>query len=368
MLRSYLIAIALAVAAIAWIASGQFDDSAGAGETAAVPAPAEDRAEAGAAAAGTVLPAVRTRISTAQPFHEQVVVRGRTEAVRSVDLKAELSGRIAEVLAEEGSRVAAGAPLVRIALDDREHRLQEARAQLRQRELEHKASQSLNKKGFRADTALAQDQAELDAARARVKAIELELQKLTITAPFDGVLEERHVELGTFVDKGTPVARLIDEDPFLIVAQVSEAEVGRLSVGDVGRARLATGQEVEGRIRRIGASADPQTRTFRVELEVANPERRLLEGVTADILFEIGTLPAHFVSPAILTLHDSGQIGVRAVGADGRILFHPVRILGDAGTGVWIDGLPEQAEIVTVGQELVRDGDPVRVFREQAGS
>src|SRR5690606_12431611 len=99
---------------------------------------------------------------------------------------------------------------------------------------------------------------------------------------------------------------------------------------------------------------DPQTRTFRVELEVANPERRLLEGVTADILFEIGTLPAHFVSPAILTLHDSGQIGVRAVGADGRILFHPVRILGDAGTGVWIDGLPEQAEIVTVGQELVR--------------
>ncbi|MEQ8345237.1 MAG: efflux RND transporter periplasmic adaptor subunit [Sneathiellaceae bacterium] len=364
MLRSYLIAIVLAVAAVAWIASGELgftaDNSSG--------EPAADAAAAPGAVAEPILPAVRTRTSTASPYRQRVVVRGRTEAVREVDLKAELPGRVAEVLVPKGSAVTAGQPIIRIALDDRELRLQEARANLQQREIEHNASSSLNKKGYRADASLAQDRAELDAARARVKAMEVELQKLVIRAPFDGLLEDRWVELGAFVDKGTAIARIIDQDPFLIVGQVSEASVGRLSTGDVGQARLATGQVVEGRIRRIASSADSETRTFRVELEVANPERRLLEGVTADMAFDIGSVMAHFITPAILTLDDSGAVGLRTIDADGRVLFRPAAILGDEGDGVWVAGLADEAELITVGQELVRDGDEVRVVREQPDS
>ncbi|MFC3227412.1 efflux RND transporter periplasmic adaptor subunit [Marinibaculum pumilum] len=366
MVRSYLIAFVLAVAAIAWIASGELGLTADSGNGSV--------AEETAAAAGNAppeeaaVPSVRTRVSTAAPYRERVIVRGRTEAVRQVDLKAELPGRVSEVMAEKGSRVTKDQPLVRIALDDREHRLQEARATLRQREIEHQASSSLNKKGFRADASLAQDRAELDAARARVKAMEVELDKLLITAPFDGVLEERWVEIGAFVDKGTQIARIIDEDPFLIVGQVSEANVGRLNVGDVGGARLATGQVVEGRIRRIGSSADPETRTFRVELEIPNPQHRLLEGVTADIAFEVGTSDAHFITPAILTLDAAGTIGLRMIGPDGRVVFQPVQILGDEGEGVWVSGPPPEAELITVGQELVAAGDQVRVVREQSGS
>lgn len=362
MIRSYLIAIVLAVVAVAWIASGQLGLTA---DSASGEAPA---AAAETAAPEDVLPSVRTMTSKASSYRQQVVVRGRTEAVREVDLKAELPGRVAEVLAEKGSRVAAGQPIVRIALDDREHRLQEARANLRQHEIEHNASSSLNKKGYRADATLAQDRAELDAARARVKAMEVELQKLVIRAPFDGLLEERWVELGAFVDKGTAVARVIDQDPFLIIGQVSEASIGRLGVGDVGRARLATGQIVEGWIRRIGSSADAETRTFRVELEIANPQHRLLEGVTADIAFEIGDVMAHFITPAILTLDDGGAIGLRMIGDDGHVTFQPVTILGDEGDGVWVSGPPPEAELITVGQELVRSGDRVRVVREQPAS
>lgn len=365
MIRSYLIAAALAVAALAWILSGTLDLQAGDETPASEPTATSVSPDA---IAEHPLPAVRTRLVAAQPFRERVIARGRTSAVRSVELKAELPGRITEILADKGTRIEGGEVIVQIALDDREHRLQEARAVLRQRELQHNASASLNQKGFRAETALAQDRAELDAARARVKAMEVEMQKLTIAAPFDGILEERFVELGDFVDKGTPIARILDEDPFLIVAQVSEAQVGRLRPGDAGHASLATGQKVEGLIRRIASSSDPDTRTFRVELEVPNPNRDLLEGVTADIAFEIGDTLAHFITPAILTLDDSGRIGVRTVDADNRVSFLPVTILGDAGSGVWVAGLPPRAEVITVGQELVRSGESVRVFREESGS
>lgn len=365
MIRSYLIAVALAIAAVAWILSGTLDLQAG-------DAPATAQATATSVPLDAVAehpsPAVRTRVIAAQPFQERVTARGRTAAIRSVELKAEVPGRIIEVLADKGVRVEGGEVIVQIALDDREHRLQEARAVLRQRELQHNASASLNQKGFRAETALAQDRAELDAARARVKAMEVEMQKLTIAAPFDGILEDRYVELGDFVDKGTPIARILDEDPFLIVTQVSEAQVGRLRAGDAGLARLATGQQVDGVIRRIASSADPDTRTFRVELEVPNPRRDLLEGVTADIAFQLGDTLAHFITPAILTLDDSGQVGVRTVGADNQVSFLPVAILGDAGSGIWVSGLPPRTEVITVGQELVRSGDTVRVFREESGS
>jgi len=361
MMRSYLIAIVLAIAAIAWILSGTLDlnaEDAAAGDPAPATVPLDAVAE-------QVLPAVRTLRIDAQPFRERVIVRGRTAAVRSVELKAELPGRITEIMATKGSRIAAGDVIVQIAMDDREHRLQEARAVLRQRELQHTASASLNQKGFRAETVLAQDRAELDAARARVKAMEVEMQKLTISAPFDGVLEDRYVELGDFVDKGTPIARLLDEEPFLILAQVSESEIGRLRLGDSGKAKLATGQLVEGWLRRISSSADPDTRTFRVELEVPNPNRDLLEGVTAEIAFDIGDTLAHFITPAILTLNDAGQVGVRLIDEDGRVEFRHVKLLGDGGNGVWVSGLPLQAEVITVGQELVRTGDAVRAFREE---
>jgi len=67
-------------------------------------------------------------------------------------------------------------------------------------------------------------------------------------------------------------------------------------------------------IRFIATAADPATRTFRVELEVANPDRTLRDGVTAEVGFPTSSVPAHFVSPALLTLYDAGVVGVRIIG------------------------------------------------------
>src|SRR3546814_5000763 len=91
------------------------------------------------------------------------------------------------------------------------------------------------------------------------------------------------------------------------------------------------GEPVSGRIRHISAVADEATRTFRVELEVANADSRIADGMTAEIALPLSATQAHRVSPAVLTLSDKGEIGVKAVDSDNRVVFHPVKIVDTDG-------------------------------------
>jgi len=74
------------------------------------------------------------------------------------------------------------------------------------------------------------------------------------------------------------------------------------------------------------------------------------------------SLMAHLVSPAVLTLDDAGVIGVKAVDGENRVRFYPVKIIADTSQGMWLGGLPEKVTLITVGQEYVLPGQPVRTL------
>ena len=355
MKRSFFLAFIFAAAAAAWVASGQLGESDAQPEAQKPPA---DLAALGEA------PAVRVRTSVAQDHAVVDLLRGRTEANRHIELKSETYGRIIELTVEEGSAVAAGEIIARLSPGDRRARLAEAKALLAQRKIEHEADKKLSKKGFRAETQVAATEASLEAAAAAVKIAEVELGYTVIRAPFDGVVDERIMELGDFVDRGDPITRLVELHPMLIVTQVNERDVQRLSLGAPGRARLMTGDQVEGYIRHISSVADEATRTFRVELEVPNTDGRIADGMTAEIALPLAQTTAHLVSPAILTLSDKGLIGVKAVDEEDRVVFHPAKIIDTGNEGVWIAGLPEEVTLITVGQEFVRPGEAVRSVPE----
>lgn len=354
MKRSYLLALLIAALAAAWVLSGQFQNpgaQAPSREVVEVPSLPEDEAR---------LPAVRVAHLQARPHSRSIVVRGRTEAKRTVQLRAETDASVVEVPVEKGSAIEKGTVIVRLAVDERRARLEEAKALVRQRQIEYDAAQQLKDKGYRSETQFAAAAAQLDAARAMVNQMEVEIAKTTIRAPFAGILDARPVNVGDYVRKGDTVALIVDQDPFLVTAFVTEEQVGRLSVGQQGTARLATGREVSGRVSFIAAQAEPETRTFRVELEVSNPEHLLKDGVTAELSFPTGEVLAHFVSPAVLTLDDDGTVGVRTVNAENLVEFHPVRIIDDRADGVWLSGLPREVDVIVVGQEFVQAGQKVR--------
>ena len=194
--------------------------------------------------------------------------------------------------------------------------------------------------------------------------MEQEIDDTELRAPFDGIVEHCHVDIVDYVKEGAAVATVVDQDPYLVIGYVSEKEVGKLSLADRGTATLITGETLSGQIRYIASMAEPQTRTFRIELEVPNPNESLRDGVTAELRVRVETIAAHFVSPAVLTLDDDGVVGVRLLDDDDRVVFHHADIVGDSAGGVWLASLPETVRLITVGQEFVRDGDVVEAAGE----
>ncbi len=355
MKRSYLIAGLLALAAAGWVVSGQV-----------VPGDRTKLARKPPADLATtqVVPTVRVRAQIAEPRVAEVTLHGRTEATRKVDVKAETYGRIVKLAVDKGDRVEKGDVIARLSPEERPARLAEAKALREQREIEYQASLRLSEKGYRAETHLAGAKAALESAAAALARAEVELRNTTIRAPFEGLVADRQAEIGDFIDKGDAVARILDLDPVLAVAQISERSRGRVAVGGAARVTLIGGTEVAGEIRFVATEADATTRTFRIEVELPNPAATIPDGITAEIRLPLGEIAAHRVSPAILTLTDEGVVGVKTLGPDNRVRFHPVRIIGDGPDGVWLSGLPERVILITVGQEFVAEGQSVRPIDE----
>jgi multidrug efflux system membrane fusion protein len=323
---SYVIAAVLALLATAWILSGVIG-----GSSSPADAPAENSVVATPEAP---LTKVRVTHRTAEMHRQEIVLRGQTEASRSVELKAETSSVVEVVNVDEGSVVAEGQVILEMERNYRDSRLAEARALVAQRQAEFNAAQKLSKKGFTAATRLAEAKALRDAAQATLTAIELDLEDTKVEAPFDGILETRYVEVGDFLEVGDRVARIMDLDPLNIVVHVSERDIGRLAYGESAKARLVSGQTVSGHVTYIGSAADPQTRTFRVEIEVPNPGHKLAQGISTEIRLAVDQVKAHRVSPAILTLDDDGNVGIKTVNSDDIVEFHPIQIVADESDGI----------------------------------
>lgn len=353
MKSSYVIAGVVAVAAVGWVLSGQVTDP-----KQSAHAIGSDAGK-GATTAAEHDKRVRVRTVEARPWRQEVIIRGRTEASRSVRLRAETAGRVARILADEGKGVTGGQVLVKLDPAERTAALAEAMALLRQRTVEFKAARSLASKGYRADTKLAEAQAQLDAARAQVSQMKADIARTAIAAPFDGILEKRFVELGDYLKVGDDLATIVDLDPVLVVGAISERDVGSIKLGLEATATLVDGRAVKGVVRFIGAVADAATRTFRVEIVVPNPDLSVRDGITSQIRLYGTALRAHFLPPALLSLDEAGRLGVKAVDADNRVIFHPVKILADRTNGIWVAGLPERLTLITVGQEFVRTGQRV---------
>jgi len=357
MKRSYVIAGLLAIGTAGWIISGQMGHSSG-NLPEGQKAPANLQAE-------QKLMQVRVQTVKAEPRTAIQVARGRTEAFRTVVVKTETYGSITELNATRGDRVEEGQVIARLAPEDRTAKLDEAKALRVQRQIEYDASKKLSQKGFRSQTQVAAAEAVLEAAEAAVDAAEVALENIVIRAPFDGTVYDTIAEMGDFIETGDGILNVVDLDPILVVADVNEREVGMLQIGQTGQARLVNGTTMEGKLSFISSVADPATRTFRVELQVPNAENKIADGLTAELYLPTIEVPVHQVSPAVLTLSDNGDVGVKILRADNIVMFHPVEIVDSDEKGVWISGLPETSVLITVGQEYVRDGQKVIPVDEQ---
>jgi multidrug efflux system membrane fusion protein len=185
---------------------------------------------------------------------------------------------------------------------------------------------------------------------------------MNVRAPFDGMLQERSVEIGDYLRAGDPVATFVDNTRLIVTGSIAEQDAGFVRVGTLATAHLVTGEVVSGSIRYIAPVADEATRTFTVELELPNPAGKLPAGVTTEMRIPAGVVLAYQVSPSLLTLDAEGELGIKTVDADGKVFFHRVSIAESGNNGIWVTGLPEQANIIVVGQGYVSAGQAVKAI------
>jgi multidrug efflux system membrane fusion protein len=312
------------------------------------------------------LVAVQIREQTPQEIEQVLELSARTSPARRVLLKAETVGRVVATPAARGARHDEGTTLLRLDLGDRQARLTQAQAAVHQRELEYEAQQTLAPDGYISEAAVAGALAQLEGARAELERARLDLQRMVVRAPFDGVLLEREVELGDYVTPGDPLLSFLDDRKLIVTGDVSEQHVEALTPGMAASATLVDGNTRQGRLRYIAPLADAGTRTFVVELEIDNGQGKVPLGATAQLHLPLGTVLAHPISPALLTLDDEGRLGVKIVGSDDVVELVTVSVARAEADTIWVTGLPDLARIITVGHGFVSAGQRVET-RFQAG-
>ena len=305
--------------------------------------------------------AIRSESDTIQ---NAITLRGTTEAARFVDVKSETSGLVISEPKRKGASVHAGETICSLDAGAKNAALEEASARFNEAEINKTAASELAKEGYASKNRETAAQASLRSAKAAVERAELDISRLTITAPFDGLLETDAAELGSLLQPGSLCATIIQLDPIKVVGYISEVDVEYVKVGNRARITLLSGRQVQGTVTYISRSADSQTRTFRLEIAVENTDLSIRDGATAEIAIESNSETAHLIPQSSLTLNGDGDIGIRAA-LDDTAKFYPVKIIRDTAEGMWVSGLPDRIDVIVVGHEYVVDGSSIEtVFQE----
>ncbi|WP_053005917.1 efflux RND transporter periplasmic adaptor subunit [Kiloniella spongiae] len=355
---SYLLAFVLAIGTAGWVMSGQLSDDSEAGEA----GQPEIKKPPVNLSREAKIPSVRVQTQTAVPYTRYLTVRGRTEALRTVEIRSEASGKIIDLAINKGDTIESGKLIAKLDVNERSAKVEEYKALKEQRAIEYKAAKRLSQKGFKAETKLAASKAALESAQAELRRAQVALSNTLIPAPFTGVLNSRAVEIGEYVDVGDKIGTIVDLSTILIVSDVSERLVPFISVGHNAKVRLITGQIVEGKVKYIASMADAITRTFRIEVAVPNPDLKIADGITAETVLTLNDMQAHKVSPGILTINANGAIGVKTLGKGNKIVFREASILENTTDGLWLGGLQKEVTFVVIGQELIKDGQKVKAI------
>lgn len=343
--RSKWIAGLLALILIGWMGSGMV-----------LPDAADDAEETAGTGSAT---SVAVMDSVADDVPLVLTAEGQSIPDRSASVRSKADGQIASVAVSRGDLVAAGQEIGRIDDAIAQSQLLQAQTQLAQAQRDLDNALALQDRGIATEDRVSQARAAQATARAAVTSAQDQVNNTVITAPFAGRLNDLTVNEGEFVDNGDVIAEVLDNDPLTVVVQVPQQALSRLQTGQAAEVSFITGEMKSGTVAFIGANADQQTRTFRVEIVVDNPDSVMPAGLSARVSLPTGQARGHFVSPAVLSLGTNGELGIKTVDSDNRVVFSLVEIVRAQTDGVWVAGLPDRARIITIGQGFVAEGDPV---------
>ena len=296
-------------------------------------------------------------------FVNKLKLSGFSEASRIVVLKSQVVGKVSSKYFSKGEAYKAGQQILLIDPEDKIARLKEMEALLNQRKKEYEVAENLFKKGFRSEVKLSESRTNFENALASYEKSQVELNNTKISLPFDSVIEESYVELGDYLKKGDPLAKIVDLDPIFVSVNTSEKEISNIFINQNSKVEIA-GKIYPGLVNYISKTSDPETRNFKVQIKIDNKNFQILSGLSSKIEIELQPQKAFFIASSLISLDDKGRIGIKIV-ENGKVIFLPINIISDVGDGYWVNIQDEQKRkeiyIISQGKEYTISGEVVDI-------
>ncbi len=304
-------------------------------------------------------------------FEDFIRLSGNVEAIDDATISAESSGRILSIR-ERGERVRKGGVIAR--LDDR---LMQAQHEAAKTGFEL-ANDTFNRlEALYADSIIStQDfnsaRAQRDQAKAQLDQASKQLQDANIEAPFEGRIEERMIRTGELINPGMPVVRLVNTDRVRVLAGIPERYSTEIREGSevVVNIRSVGGGERTATISYSGNVIDPETRTYTIEVELANPQEIIKPDMVVDLRVKRETLEDVVVIPRTAIVRDeTGSFVFISREENGRKIAELVEVRTGTASGPLVqilEGISDGDEVVVVGMRNLSIGDELNVITNES--
>lgn len=340
------LSLVVVIALIIWMAAGEI-------KVASTEAPAQPDVAQEAPA--------RVQITTvnAQLYEPGLLLQGQLEPWSAVTVSSRIAGTVETIKASLGDSVKAGDVLLTLSEDGRGAEVKRWLARAKKLEADLAAARTLRSKNLASQSDILDVESELAGARAELENAQLAVSHLRPVAPFAGVINDKDVEAGSLVQVGSALYELVRTDRLKARGQVPQQSVAQVAPGQKVRVRPLDGEALNGVVTFVASAANPDTRSFAVEIAVENPERKRIAGGSANLRIALAELRAMFISPAYLSLGDDGRPGVKYVDEQNRVVFRTVKLVSVSTEGAWVTGLPDQIRLITRGGGFVSEGEQV---------
>ncbi len=290
----------------------------------------------------------------------------RLEAERWINVVARAAGLVTELRVEEGDRVEEGEILVRLDEEELALRVEQVEVLLEQARASHARTQALHARALVSEEELEAARHQLENAQVSLKEARLDLAYADVRAPISGVVMLRSVEMGDMVGLNQEIFALADLEPLLVRIQIPEKRMHQIRVGQEARIIIDSLPDTSftGKVRMISPLVDRQSGTVKVTLETS-AAGLLKPGMFASVQIITAQHPRALIIPKKALVLETDEDDVFAL-AENKARRARVKLGFVEGDRVEVlEGLAEGDQVITVGQEGLKDGQAVRIAGQE---
>ena len=283
---------------------------------------------------------------------------GTLEGAEQSKIYASIPERVVGLPVAEGTYVKAGQPIILLDKSGAASQYNQALAVYQNAQDNYEKMQRLYDQSAISEVAYKSAKTAYEVADANFKAARATVE---LSAPINGIVTDIAVNLGEQVPLGVPVATVANTNKMRLTLFVALEDIGKMTIGKSAQVFVDSDTPIAAKIVESSRSADPQTRLFRVELEMSNTGRILKPGMYARGKVEIANLKNVLAIPNRAIFSEEGIDKVYVVKNDSAFARSVVLGITDGSRSEVISGLETGEEVVVVGKSGLRDGIPVLI-------